>query len=102
MEDNIQSDYPVGDYDSWHQQLSDSTSSIMASWDEPSLRPEDFPNIFRDTPMHQDIEPKIIVWFQQPDEDTDLLQDVAQQATKERPERGDWELVFLTSKDMVD
>ncbi|KYO44233.1 hypothetical protein Y1Q_0012026 [Alligator mississippiensis] len=102
LENSIQSDDTVGGDDSQDQQLSETTSSTTESCDEPSLRPKHMANISRDTPPHQDSEPTIIVWFQRPDDDTDLPQDVAQHTTKERPERGDWELMSLTSEDMVE
>ena len=98
----IHNDDTVRDADSRDQQLSETTSTTITGLDDPSLRPKHMADISRDTSPQQDSEPTIIVWFQRPDEDTDLPLEVAPQATKERPERGDWELMSLTSEDMVD
>ncbi|KYO47873.1 hypothetical protein Y1Q_0016210 [Alligator mississippiensis] len=98
----IQNDDTVGDADSQDQQLSETTSSTITSLDDPSLRPKQTANISKDTPPRRNSEPTIIVWFQRPDEDTDLLLDMAPQAIKEPPKKHDWELMSLTSEDMVD
>ncbi|KYO27452.1 hypothetical protein Y1Q_0008581 [Alligator mississippiensis] len=101
VEDSVQSEYPVADIDSRELQLLDTTSSNLARWKEPILTLEDFPYISRYILMELDNVHRIIVCFQQQDKEKNLPQDVAQQGTEEKPERDDWELVSLTSEDMV-